>query len=366
MSLARDIADLGSSATRLDTEGANNKNMIINGAMNVAQRATSATGIGGSSGYHVCDRWRIGAGATAGRLTMTQESDGPSGFANCTKLACTTADTSIAAGENMNFQQIIEGQDLQRICKGTSDAKELTFSFYVKGNAAATYTVELFDANNSRQISKTFSVTTAWTRVSLTYPADTTGAFTDSNAAALYVIIWLHAGSTYTSGTLNSTSWAANVEANRVSSSQTSFFDSTARTFFITGVQLEVGDTATDFEHRSYGDQLARCQRYYFSLGGDADYERGAVGYNFSTTLSRCSTHFPTTMRAAPSTSISGALYVAIAGSQVSVASASNDNSSTHVGHMGYAVSSGLTAGHGATIFWNANTTARIMFDAEL
>jgi len=346
--------------------GGGSKNMIINGAMNVAQRATSATGIGGSNGYHVCDRWSIGSSTTAGRLTMTQESDGPSGFANCTKLACTTADTSIAGAESMIFRQLIEGQDLQRICKGTSDAKEITFSFYAKANASATYSVELFDATNSRQISKTFSVTTAWTRVSLTFPADTTGAFADSNAVGLYVMIWLHVGGDVSSGTVNSTSWAASVEANRVSGSQTSFLDSTARTFFITGVQLEVNDTSTDFEYEDYGTTLSKCQRYYFSLGGDAAYERGAVGYNFSTTLSRCSTHFPTTMRAAPSTSISGALYVAKAGSEVSVTSASNDNSSRHVGHLGYSVSSGLTAGDGATIFWNNNTTARIMFDAEL
>tara|TARA_R100001163_G_scaffold3534_1_gene5197 strand:- start:147 stop:1100 length:954 start_codon:yes stop_codon:yes gene_type:complete len=276
--------------------------MIINGAMNVAQRATSVTGIGGSSGYHVCDRWRIGSGTTAGRLTMTQESDGPSGFANCTKLACTTADTSIAAGESLNFQQIIEGQDLQRICKGTSDAKELTFSFYVKGNAAATYTVELFDASNSRQISKTFSVTTAWTRVSLTYPADTTGAFTDSNAAALYVVIWLHAGSDVTSGTLNSTSWAANVEANRVSGSQTSFLDSTARTFFITGVQLEVGDTATPFEHRSYGHELERCQRYFYkeSYGGS-----GPFATQYEASHKFVHVFHPTTMRSLPTSTVS-------------------------------------------------------------
>lgn len=318
MSLARDIADLGAVTSRLDTvggsEGAlNNRNMLINGSMQIAQRATSVTGIGGSSGYHVCDRWRIGSGTTAGRLTMTQESDGPSGFANCTKLACTTADTSIAAGENLNIQQIIEGQDLQRICKGTSDAKEITFSFYAKANAAATYTVELFDASNSRQISKTFSVTTAWTRVSLTYPADTTGAFTDSNAAALYVIIWLHAGSTYTSGTLNSTSWAANVEANRVSGSQTSFLDSTARTFFITGVQLEVGDTATDFEHRSFSDQLKACQRYfcrtygYGTATGASNTSEGCISsvtegaHNYA---SAGNFNFPVEMRSAPSVTL--------------------------------------------------------------
>jgi len=266
MSLARDIADLGSSATRLDTEGANNKNMIINGAMNVAQRATSVTGIGASSGYFTVDRYKLQVGATsAGRLTMTQEAitDLP-GFANCAKLACTTADTSIASGELLLFRQIIEGQDLQQFAKGTSDAKEFTVSFYVKGNASATYVCELFDGDNSRQISKTFSVTTSWTRVVLTFPADTTGAFADDNGISLYLQIWLHTGSNYSSGTLNSTSWASNTNANRAVGID-SFFDSTSRTFFITGVQIEVGDTATDFEHRTFGDELARCQRYYFN-----------------------------------------------------------------------------------------------------
>ena len=302
MSLARDIANLGSSATR--TAGSNNKNMIINGSMNVAQRATSATGIGGSNGYHVCDRWSIGSSTTAGRLTMTQESDGPSGFANSTKLACTTADTSIAGAESMIFRQLIEGQDLQRICKGTSDAKEITFSFYAKANAAATYTVELFDATNSRQISKTFSVTTAWTRVSLTFPADTTGAFADSNAVGLYVMIWLHVGGDVSSGTVNDTSWAASVEANRVSSSQTSFLDSTARTFFITGVQLEVGSTATDFEHEPYSVTLAKAQRYYFQETTTATDASGILGVASGAATVVFNQSLPVQMRTKPSVSL--------------------------------------------------------------
>ena len=320
MSNARKLAD------NLPTDGQlGNRNLIINGAMNVAQRATSATGIGGSSGYHVCDRWSIGSSTTAGRLTMTQESDGPSGFANCTKLACTTADTSIAGAESMIFRQLIEGQDLQRICKGTSDAKEITFSFYAKANAAATYTVELFDANNSRQISKTFSVTTAWTRVSLTYPADTTGAFTDSNAAALYVIIWLHAGSTYTSGTLNSTSWAANVEANRVSGSQTSFLDSTARTFFITGVQLEVGSQATPFEHEPVGVTLSKCQRYYqLSHTNNQGYVNGQQHVGFRGT-------YRTEMRAAPTVTLT-----LNANNQNNMTGAMNIHINTTHGYYGY------------------------------
>jgi len=136
MSLARDIADLASVTTRLDTVGASsgalsNRNLIINGAMQVAQRATSSTGIGASTGYFTCDRFQI-APSGSGRLTMTQESDGPSGFANCIKLACTTADTSIASTEKLILNQIIEGQNLQRFAKGTSDAKEFAVSFYVK------------------------------------------------------------------------------------------------------------------------------------------------------------------------------------------------------------------------------------------
>ena len=237
------------------------KNLVINGAMQVAQRSTSVTGIGASSGYFTVDRFKLGCSNTAGRLTMTQTADGPSGFANCIKLDCTTADTSIDASEFIGLQYRPEGQDLQRFMKGTSDAKEYALSFYVKGNASATYAVELFDFDNSRQVSKTFSVTTSWTRVEITYPADTTGAFGDDNEASMMINIFIHAGSNFTSGTLNQT-WASSTNANRAVGIS-SFFDSTDRTFFITGVQLEVGSVATEFEHRSFGEELALCQRYY-------------------------------------------------------------------------------------------------------
>tara|TARA_X000000950_G_scaffold114451_1_gene143910 strand:- start:2247 stop:3290 length:1044 start_codon:yes stop_codon:yes gene_type:complete len=238
------------------------KNIIINGAMNVAQRGTSSTGLGASAGYFTLDRYRTTFNATAGRVTMEQVADVHDGFANALKFSCTTADTSVAAGEYFMLQQKIEGQDLQQLKKGSSDAEEFTVSFYVKGNASATYVVEMFDLDNTRQISKTFSVTTNWTRVELTFPGDTTGAFDDDNAASLQLAIWLHAGSTYSSGTLNSSAFAANTNANRAVGIS-SIFDSTARTFFITGLQLEVGSVATDFEHRSFGQELALCQRYY-------------------------------------------------------------------------------------------------------
>ena len=239
------------------------KNIIINGAMNVAQRGTSSTGLGASAGYFTLDRYRTTFNATAGRVTMEQVADVHDGFANALKFSCTTADTSVAAGEYFMLQQKIEGQDLQQLKKGSSDAEEFTVSFYVKGNASATYVVEMFDLDNTRQISKTFSVTTNWTRVELTFPGDTTGAFDDDNAASLQLAIWLHAGSTYSSGTLNSSAFAANTNANRAVGIS-SIFDSTARTFFITGLQLEVGSVATDFEHRSHAQELALCQRYYY------------------------------------------------------------------------------------------------------
>jgi hypothetical protein len=243
--------------------GGVNRNVIINGAMNVAQRGTSSTGLGGNAdSYHTIDRFKLGVeGTTAGRLTMTQDSSAPSGFANSLKLACTTADTSIGAAELMVLAHIIEGQNLQSFAKGTSDAKPFAVSFYVKGNASATYVCELFDGDNTRHVCSTFNVTTDWTRVEITFPADTTGAFDNDNAASLYLQIFLHAGSNFSSGTLPAT-WASKTNANRAAGGS-SFFDSTDRTFFITGVQLEVGQNATEFEHEPFETTLIKCKRYF-------------------------------------------------------------------------------------------------------
>ena len=243
--------------------GGVNRNLLINGAMNVAERGTSSTGLGTSAGYYTTDRWHIALNSnTAGRFTMTQDSSAPSGFANSTKLACTTADTSIASGEQVIFQQKIEGQNLQTLAKGTSDAKPLALSFYVKGNASATYVAGLYEGDNGRYIASTFNVTTDWTRVEITYPADTTGTLDDDNASSLELWIWLHAGSTYTSGSLQ-TSWGSSSNSTFAGGLSSSFFDSTDRTFFITGVQLEVGQNPTEFEHEPIERTLEKCQRYY-------------------------------------------------------------------------------------------------------
>ena len=260
--------------------GGANKNAIINGSMNVSQRSVSATNRGDDTGYYVLDRWKISTGSyQSGRLTLSQDSSAPSGFANSAKFDCTTADTSTASGDFLQFEQLIEGQNLQAFAKGTADAKPFAVSFYVKGNASATYVCELFDADNSRQISKTFNVTTDWTRVELSFPADTTGTFDDDNASSLALVIHLNAGSNYTSGTINSGSWASSTNANRVGSGTTSFFDSTSRTFFITGVQLEVGQNPTSFEHEPVERTLAKCLRYYEYF--DYFYRSSLTGYNY-------------------------------------------------------------------------------------
>lgn len=275
------------------------RNLIINGAMNVAQRSTSETGLGGSSGYFTLDRFKA-AVTSSGRFTMAQTAitDLP-GFANALHLDCTTADTSIDAAENLVIQHKFEGQDLQRLQKGTSSAKPVTVSFYAKANAAFTFVVELYDLDNTRNITQKFTTSTSWTRHTLTFPADTSGAFDDDNAASMNLSFWLHAGTTFggTGGTFLDNTWGTPTNANRTSGIS-SFFSSTDNDLKITGVQLEVG-TATPFEHRIYGDELARCQRYYYqtqtsehSVHANRSYNNGNTYYGTVT--------FPSTMRATP------------------------------------------------------------------
>jgi hypothetical protein len=266
MTKAAELAKMGEVLTNSQIGG--RRNIIINGAMQVAQRGTSATGLGSSNGavVNTVDRMNLTfVGSTAGRITSEQVADVHDGFANALKLSCTTADTSIGADEAVLIQYKIEGQDLQQLKKGTSDAEKVTVSFYVKANTSATYTLELEDIDNSRFNSQEFSVTTDWTRVTKTFAADTTGSLDDDNGHSLNINIWLHAGSTYTGGTHVSDTWGTTTNI-RASDNQTSILDATSRTFFLTGLQMEVGSQATPFEHRSFGEELALCQRYFQSF----------------------------------------------------------------------------------------------------
>ena len=245
------------------------RNMVINGAMNVAQRSASVTGIGATaSHYPTLDRWMIEA-STAGRATMSQTADGPNGIsANCLKLDCTTVDTSIAAGEYFILEQRIEGQNVQRIGKGVAGAKQVTVSFYVKASAAFTFALEFTDDDNNRGCTKLFDTTTDWVRQEMTFPADVddgSSPFADDNSTSIRLFFWLHAGATWTGGTLNTATFANTTNANRAAGID-SFFSSTDNNFFITGVQMEVGPVATEFEQEDISTTLQKCRRYFQRL----------------------------------------------------------------------------------------------------
>jgi hypothetical protein len=349
MTKAAELAALIGSQTTLA-----NRNILINGAMEIAQRGTSATGKGAAAGYFTVDRWSMALnGTTAGRYTMSQSTDAPVGFKASMKLDVTTVDTSIAAGEAVGFFQRIEGQDIQQLAKGTSDAKTAVFSFYAKGTAK-TFIVE-FQDDNSRRFSRTFTTTTSWQRFEIGVPADTTGEIDDDATAGLTVIFWFHAGSDFTSGTLQTT-WGGTTNANRMVGCE-SLFSSTDNELLITGAQLEMGDVATAFENEDYATTLSKCRRYFVRYFGDETngYPRwfnpsyadnSYMGGHFS---------FPVQMRATPTVT-------------ASVTFQNADNLGTgNVAREGMALfvrSTGVTTISGAYI--QDNTSDHITVDAEL
>jgi hypothetical protein len=255
------------------------KNLIINGDMQVAQRNTSVASIT-AGGYFTADRFKVDI-TTMGTWTQSVENDAPtgSGFRKSLKMLCTTADASPAADDQIAVRQFIEGQNLQHIAKGTSSAKELTLSFWVKSNVTGTYIAELFDQDNTRQVSKSYTISASatWEKKTLTFPADTTGALDNDNAASFFVGFWLGVGTNRSSGTLN-TSWASNTNANRAVG-QTNLASATNNYWQVTGVQLEVGSTATEFEFKPYDYQLKECYRYYQKMSGTEVNDVFAVGY---------------------------------------------------------------------------------------
>ena len=272
----------------LNTVGS--KNIIINGDMSIAQRGTSESGIT-SGGYKTIDRFEMLI-SSAGTWTQTQETDVPSGqgFANSLKMDCTTADASLGAGDYLILRQKFEGQNLQYIKKGTANAESLTLSFWVKSNKTGTYIAEIFDEDNTRQISKAYTIDSAstWEKKTITFAGDTTGTLDNDNARSFDIDFWLGAGTTFTSGTLN-TSWNSNTNANRAVG-QVNLADNTANEWYITGIQLEAGTTASDFEFLPYDVNLQRCFRYYevIAEGINQTISSGAI-YNSNTFAARVS-----------------------------------------------------------------------------
>lgn len=257
------------------------RNLVINGAMEVAQRGTSATGI--NSGQYAGPDRILWTNGSLGTWTISQSTDVPAGegFSNSWKVDCTTANASPSGGSYAAPSYNFEGRDLQGLCKGTSSAKKLTVSFFVKSNKTGTYIGELRDHDNNRHISKTWTINSAntWEKKILTFDGDTTGALDNDNNNSFTFYWYLGAGTNFTSGTL-ATSWASLVAANRAPGLNVNLGDNTANEWLVTGLQIEIGDTATPFEHRSFAEELASCYRYYQK---SYDYAR-APGYSESST----------------------------------------------------------------------------------
>ena len=341
------------------------KNFIINGAMQVAQRGTQTNQ---TSAYTACDRFEFTeTGATV--VTTSQDTTVPSGqgFTSSLKIDVTTADSSLASGDFVVLSQTIEAQNLQQLKYGTSSAENVTLSFWVRSPKTGTHIIELRHHDASLYNSQTYTISSAdtWQYVTVTYSGYTATAINNDNGKGFLVDWILAAGSDFTSGTLSSDTWHS-TQANRAVG-QVNCVDNTANNFFLTGVQLEVGDVATAFEHEDFGTTLVKCQRYYSQY----DATNGgwvASGFFYNTTAVEASVRYPQTMRAAATISTSGTLsdlVIQRAGtSNASTSSISSVNASTVAYKLMPVAGSSSTAGYGTNIY--AQSTVILTHDAEL
>jgi len=255
MSKAAELAALIGSQSSLS-----NRNLIINGAMQVAQRGASATSL---NAYGSVDRFKINStGLDNAAVTNSQDSTSPDGFANSLKINVTTAETALEANEFLRITQWIEAQNLTHLQYGTSGAKSVTLSFYVRSSLTGTYGVGIYSEDGARNITSTYTINSAdtWEYKTITFGGDTGGTINNDNGHGFQTDFFLATGSNW--GTTDSTSWGAYANG-RLAYGHTANLLASTHNWYITGVQLEVGEQATPFEHRSYGEELALCQRYF-------------------------------------------------------------------------------------------------------
>ena len=309
-----DIADGSITSSKLSGEVAiGRRNIIHNGAMKVAQRGTIT---GHTSGGISCDRYRLVISGGA-QVTTSQDTDVPdatNGFKNSLKIDCTTADTSVAAGDYAILYQRIEGQDLQHLLYGTSSAKQITVQFWVKSAKTGIHIVELFhlDATYFNAQQYTVSAANTWEKKTVTFVGYQTTAFDNDANGSLQIAWWLLGGATYGGGTHNSNTWH-NTQANRAVG-QVNVLDDTANNFYLTGVQVEVADAATDFEHRSFVEELATCQRYFIRVAAATNYSKFGVGRAWNAANTAHVVYLPVPMRGTPVFSHSTASNFGVAG----------------------------------------------------
>ena len=364
--------------SQIDPNGLNvgqlggSRNMVINSAMQVAQRGTSATGQS-SGGYYACDRAKIYYQNLSQMVfSVAQDSSSPDGFDYSHKVTVTTAETAYSGTDLISpLFYSIEGQDLQQLNYGSVNAKPLTLSFWVKSNVTGTYTLSAYSsiggANSIQAPTYTINTADTWEYKTLAISGNTTRGIVDSNGLGMDFYWNGLVGSQYTSGT-QSASWSNYAQSNWAVGHTADFGLDVNDYWQITGVQLEVGDTSTDFEHISYGDQLQKCQRYYQRYGGTDNYFM-LVGNAAGATLAYIPTTLQTRMRAAPTFSTTGTMsdyrYQSKSGDVTPNAIALDQAMEDCVAVAVTTASNALTAGHAVRLF-NITNAGYFAFDAEL
>ena len=243
------------------------RNMIINGAMNVAQRATTSSS-NRNSGYQCVDRFRCqetnlgNIAIVQSQYAMSSAELNTTGQSKAFKMDVNTAESAIGASEKWSIDYRFEGQDLQHLQYGTANAQSVTLSFWAKSNVAGVYGISMLQTDGAKRIGSTYTLASnVWKKVSITFIGNTADLIVNDNTQGLEITWGLLVGGNFTGGT--NTSWGATADNKYFNGHTAVWGTSTSDDFYITGVQLEVGSSATPFEHRSYGDELFRCQRYY-------------------------------------------------------------------------------------------------------
>jgi hypothetical protein len=343
------------------------KNRIINGAMVIDQRnaGASVTITDTSNVTYTLDRWSA-YGNVASKFSVQQDAGAvtpPVGFNDYLGVTSLSA-YSVTGSDSFSIRQNIEGFNIADLGWGTANAKTVTLSFWVRSSLTGTFGGSLRNsaANRSYPFTYTINAANTWEYESITITGDTTGTWLTTNGTGIQLLLGLGVASTF-SGTAGA--WAA---ANYISATgATSVVGTNGATFYITGVQLEKGSTATSFDYRPYGTELVLCQRYYQQIGKtpNTNYQGYGVGVCVGTTTVTVIIPFVVTMRSAPSFTFNGAANSLVTGGVGTVSAVSADIS-TPFNIMYQAVSSGLTLYNGSRHYQNSSSATSLELSSEL
>ena len=280
------------------------RNMIINGAMQVAQRGNQT----GTTAGFACDRFNFIDSNTSGVFDLKQSSTSPDGFAKSVRAVVTTAQSSLSSNSVVYFRYKFEGQDVQRLQYGTSSAQKFTLSYYVRSSITGTFTLSLYHNDANRMNIQTFTINSAdtWEKKTHTFVGDTVSGFDNDTSASLSVHWVMASGTDFTSGSITPNTWNTYAATSFAQGTTGNILSATSNEFLLTGVQLEVGDTATEFEHRSVAEELSLCQRYYIQTDLGAYQRFDSAAYADLTSRVYTTPQLPTTMRDTPTVTQSG------------------------------------------------------------